>query len=108
MKTEKVSNLNGSPEQKTRLEPEMISLYSWNGTEFLKDPLAEDGFKNIIHSLNGDFSLLKDTNLKPIDIERLVALSTGSAQSENWYDVSKHDHFISDVSEIKLRTATLP
>jgi len=64
------------PTHLPRLGPRTIATYSWDSVSSeWKTGIVDDGFTNICNIIGGDLSPLTDTDMSPVDKERLVCLS---------------------------------
>lgn len=88
LRTTKVSQLNAAVQQRRRTGPEMLRTFSWENEEWVFKDSLDGGFSDACAALHptGDFAtLLGLNNNSPINVERLVYLSTGKAIDADWY-----------------------
>lgn len=105
LKAPKASQYMVEPQQQIiELEPEMISIYYWK-KKFLDCLEVDDGLNEQIKRLGSEwiYSILMNSEIEPLNKERLIALSTGQARSKDWYDLKKSKLFHADVCEINKR-----
>jgi hypothetical protein len=102
----KTSQLRASPQSRIGIGPKMMEIYYWCGqNNWCTVQTAVDGFDDLCNNIGGDFSSL--SNLKPIDIERLIALSTGLATFPDWYEPKKNKLFYANYNETNKRVTFL-
>lgn len=85
-----------------RVGPEMLNHLSWNAersTWVKSSVLPDDGFKMACADImGGNFDVLFET-YDPINIERLVVISSGDVGSEHWHEVDELKYVKIDASE---------
>lgn len=106
LENSKTSQLGVSPQNRIALGPKMKAIYSWTEQNcWCRIQNASDGFNELCNNIGGDFSSL--LSLQPIDIERLIALSTGLATFSEWYTPKKIDFFNVNENETNQRITFL-
>ncbi len=79
----KVFQDTGTPEQQKRTGPEMLETYIWDGDKWIDGKIPNDGFTDLLNETDLAGTVL--SNLSHLDRERLIALSSGEAQTKDWY-----------------------
>ena len=102
----KTSQLGVPPQSRIGIGPKMMEIYSWTEqNNWCTVQTAVDGFDDLCNNIEGDFTLL--SSLKPIDRERLIALSTGLATFPCWYEPKKNKLFRANPKETNNRVTFL-
>jgi len=104
----KASQAAALPLTRNRTGPEMICIYSWddqknNWSDLLR---SDDGFCTICDEFReiGNYDNLKRIYTdRPVDVERLIYLSVGKAQYDNWHLPTVNDFFRIKDDEIDNR-----
>lgn len=101
----KTSQLGVPPQCRIGIGPKMMELYSWGEQNWCTVQTAIDGFDDLCNNIGGDLSSL--SILKPIDKERLIALSTGLATFSEWHKPENNILFHSNYNETNKRVTFL-
>lgn len=102
----KTAQFEVSPQSRIRFGPKIMEIYSWSEqTNWYTVQNVVDDFDNLCNNIEGDFTSL--SSLKPIDRERLIALSTGLATFPEWYEPKKNKLFYANYDETNKRVTFL-
>jgi len=89
-----------------RRGPQLIKTCNWNGEEnrWVEKNTADDAFSTIAkESGNAQTEIKRIADANPLEVERLLALSAGEIEYNDWYKVDLLDSCVIDSSEIILR-----
>jgi len=90
----KVAHLGVRGTGPKRIGPRIIKTSYWDDANknWKEQPLADDGFLEMV-AQNGNAipELISVASRSPIELERIMALSAGEIEEENWYEVQVLD-----------------